>query len=90
MLNNFSRQNANIIGLVRIFQTEISRKPKYIMKIFENVKRVYFFAAIDFSIVQKFHNMLKFFFTARAYNFQYSATVFFKGGLIQERFSIGL
>ena len=82
MLNNFSRQNANIIGLVRIFQTEISRKPKYIMKIFENVRRVYFFAAIDFSIVQKFHNMFKFFFTARAYNFQYSATVFLKGGLI--------
>ena len=62
MLNTLSRQNTNIIGLVRIFQTEISRKPKYIMKIFENVKRVYFFAAIYFSGVQKFHNMFKFFF----------------------------
>ena len=90
MLNALSRQNTNIIGLVRIFQTEISREPIYIMKIFENVKRVYFFAAIDFSIVQKFHNMFKFFFTAWAYNFQCSATVFFKGGLISERFSIWL
>ena len=88
MLNTLSRQNTNIIRLVRIFQTEISRKPKYIVKIFENVKRVYFFAANDFSIVQKFHNMFKFFFTARTQNFQCSATVFFKSGLILESFSI--